>query len=220
MILSFFQDVPQENLPYESVEDQSGKGDGWTEWGPWMTCSRSCDGGIAISLRKCRGRCPVGEPIRRQICNMQVSATSKHSKCYNNFYFTLQFPMHVLVCASFSSRNSWKIAQRVTHSAGTLQVWGSPSHSGKIHSIFRSFGVGKMSAKRAWELNTANFASGWPFEQNIGYIEIPMTTRKWILQDMIQRGLWCLEIYLFLIFEKKNTTYTFRVIYFCCLLVK
>ncbi|GFX18014.1 ADAMTS-like protein 3 [Trichonephila clavipes] len=51
-------------------QDQ-GLHDAWSSWSPWMACSRSCDGGISISLRKCRGRCPSGEPIRRQICNMQ-----------------------------------------------------------------------------------------------------------------------------------------------------
>ncbi|CAL1289206.1 unnamed protein product [Larinioides sclopetarius] len=63
--------------------------DGWTSWSPWKPCSRSCDGGISLSFRKCRGRCPDGEPIRRQICNMQPCPEShdfRATQCtaYNN----------------------------------------------------------------------------------------------------------------------------------------
>ncbi|GIX70471.1 ADAMTS-like protein 3 [Caerostris darwini] len=67
----------EKNSASHADEDQGneshdqGSHDGWSTWAPWNQCSRTCDGGISISIRKCKGRCTDGEPIRRKICNMQ-----------------------------------------------------------------------------------------------------------------------------------------------------
>lgn len=48
------------------------KGQGWSSWSDWTTCSRTCDGGVANQLRRCHSSngC-VGETVRYKICNMQ-----------------------------------------------------------------------------------------------------------------------------------------------------
>lgn len=49
---------------------------GWTSWGPWSPCSRSCDGGVSTQTRKCLYKAGCNGPDKNyRICNMQV--------CYN-----------------------------------------------------------------------------------------------------------------------------------------
>ncbi|XP_022237944.1 ADAMTS-like protein 3, partial [Limulus polyphemus] len=47
-------------------------GIGWSEWGDWSVCSRTCDGGVTSQLRRCvrKSGCK-GEAVRFRICNMQ-----------------------------------------------------------------------------------------------------------------------------------------------------
>lgn len=46
---------------------------GWTGWSEFSTCSRTCDGGVAIQLRRCNHpQGCKGESVRYKICNMQA----------------------------------------------------------------------------------------------------------------------------------------------------
>lgn len=45
--------------------------DGWSPWGPWSACSRTCDGGVTLQSRRCSRFGCVGESTRSRICNMQ-----------------------------------------------------------------------------------------------------------------------------------------------------
>lgn len=51
------------------VETESD--DGWSSWGPWSACSRTCDGGVTIQTRRCSRSGCVGDGTRSRICNMQ-----------------------------------------------------------------------------------------------------------------------------------------------------
>ncbi|CAG2111044.1 unnamed protein product [Medioppia subpectinata] len=55
------------------VNGRSVLEDGWSEWSEWSICSRSCDGGVSVSLRKCNHKrgCIEGTAERHKICNMQ-----------------------------------------------------------------------------------------------------------------------------------------------------
>jgi hypothetical protein len=57
---------------------ESEQDDGWSDWSEWSTCSRSCDGGVSISLRKCNHKkgCVNGSSEKYKICNMQVNRQS------------------------------------------------------------------------------------------------------------------------------------------------
>ncbi|RWS16311.1 ADAMTS-like protein 1, partial [Dinothrombium tinctorium] len=59
-------------LPDDSDSDVEDN-DGWSPWSSWSTCSRTCDGGVSYSLRKCDNpqKCKEGFEKRFTICNMQ-----------------------------------------------------------------------------------------------------------------------------------------------------
>ncbi|XP_049830977.1 protein madd-4-like isoform X2 [Schistocerca gregaria] len=65
-----------DQLEMELVEQQPSaerRGAGWAPWSTWSACSRTCDGGVASSLRRCQAAAGcVGESIRYKICNMQA----------------------------------------------------------------------------------------------------------------------------------------------------
>ncbi|TNN53843.1 A disintegrin and metalloproteinase with thrombospondin motifs 8 [Liparis tanakae] len=51
---------------------------GWSSWGPWRSCSRTCGGGVEFSYRECTapgplngGRYCEGQRVQYQICNTQ-----------------------------------------------------------------------------------------------------------------------------------------------------
>lgn len=59
---------------------------GWSSWGEWGPCSRSCGAGVSILERRCDHPTPrhggaycLGERRRYRVCNTQVNAT-------NNFF--------------------------------------------------------------------------------------------------------------------------------------
>lgn len=69
---------------------------GWSSWSEWSTCSRSCDGGVAQQLRRCRAPNGCrGEPVRHKICNMQVRSL------YNVLY-------RFVCCIKFYSTECYK----------------------------------------------------------------------------------------------------------------
>lgn len=52
---------------------------GWSDWGPWSECSRTCGAGVSITERQCDhpvpafgGKFCVGERRRYKICNTEV----------------------------------------------------------------------------------------------------------------------------------------------------
>ncbi|XP_037039972.1 protein madd-4 isoform X3 [Bradysia coprophila] len=62
----------------ENELEKRVKNIGWSSWSEWSTCSRSCDGGVAQQLRRCRAPNGCrGEPVRHKICNMQACPESQ-----------------------------------------------------------------------------------------------------------------------------------------------
>ncbi|KAK7883176.1 hypothetical protein WMY93_029350 [Mugilogobius chulae] len=65
--------------PNEEVIQQPVLVDGgWSEWGPWQLCSRTCGGGVEFSYRECTNPLPQnggkyceGQRVRYQSCNIQ-----------------------------------------------------------------------------------------------------------------------------------------------------
>lgn len=46
--------------------------EGWSPWSPWGPCSRTCDGGVSVQLRRCTAQSGcLGDTSRYRICNMQ-----------------------------------------------------------------------------------------------------------------------------------------------------
>uniref|UniRef100_H0V1Z5 ADAM metallopeptidase with thrombospondin type 1 motif 8 n=1 Tax=Cavia porcellus TaxID=10141 RepID=H0V1Z5_CAVPO len=66
-------------LPEEEVERSKAVVDGgWTQWGPWGECSRTCGGGIQFSYRECKnpqpqngGKYCLGQRAKYQSCNTE-----------------------------------------------------------------------------------------------------------------------------------------------------
>ncbi|KAM7285627.1 PDZ domain-containing protein 8 [Ixodes scapularis] len=60
-------------LDGETIADliEAESDDGWSPWGPWSACSRTCDGGVTLQSRRCSRFGCVGESTRSRICNMQ-----------------------------------------------------------------------------------------------------------------------------------------------------
>ncbi|KAM9319066.1 A disintegrin and metalloproteinase with thrombospondin motifs 8-like [Pholidichthys leucotaenia] len=57
---------------------------GWSVWGPWQQCSRTCGGGVEFSYRECTDPVPQnggkyceGQRVRYQSCNTQSCDNSK-----------------------------------------------------------------------------------------------------------------------------------------------
>lgn len=51
---------------------------GWSLWGPWQQCSRTCGGGVEFSYRECTDPVPQnggkyceGQRVQYQSCNTQ-----------------------------------------------------------------------------------------------------------------------------------------------------
>nr|XP_015807576.2 A disintegrin and metalloproteinase with thrombospondin motifs 8 [Nothobranchius furzeri] len=56
---------------------------GWSSWGPWQQCSRTCGGGVEFSYRECTNPVPQnegmyceGQRVRYQSCNIQLCDNS------------------------------------------------------------------------------------------------------------------------------------------------
>lgn len=52
---------------------------GWSPWGPWQRCSRTCGGGVEFSYRECTdpepqngGKYCEGQRVQYQSCNTQA----------------------------------------------------------------------------------------------------------------------------------------------------
>ncbi|XP_054716736.1 ADAMTS-like protein 3 [Uloborus diversus] len=77
MVLLLSGRIAAETEPAEpeddGVEGRKAGGEGWSVWSSWSPCSRSCNGGVTYSLRKCEhnGACE-GDSTKYRICNMQA----------------------------------------------------------------------------------------------------------------------------------------------------
>lgn len=62
---------------------------GWSAWGPWQQCSRTCGGGVEFSFRECADPVPQnggkyceGQRVRYQSCNIQHCETTGEGKSF------------------------------------------------------------------------------------------------------------------------------------------
>ncbi|XP_033619900.1 A disintegrin and metalloproteinase with thrombospondin motifs 8 isoform X2 [Fukomys damarensis] len=89
-------------LPEEEVERSKAVVDGgWTQWGPWGECSRTCGGGIQFSYRECKdpqpqngGKYCLGQRAKYQSCNTEEcppdGKSFREQQCekYNAYNYT------------------------------------------------------------------------------------------------------------------------------------
>uniref|UniRef100_A0A3Q3JQP1 Peptidase M12B domain-containing protein n=1 Tax=Monopterus albus TaxID=43700 RepID=A0A3Q3JQP1_MONAL len=66
---------------------------GWSSWGPWQQCSRTCGGGVEFSYRECTDPMPQnggkyceGQRVQYQSCNTQPWKSFREEQCekYNS----------------------------------------------------------------------------------------------------------------------------------------
>ncbi|XP_070543037.1 ADAMTS-like protein 1 isoform X2 [Ptychodera flava] len=55
---------------------------GWSAWGSWSDCSRTCGGGASYSIRSCYGGRCSGENIKYRSCNIEACPRAKGSSDY------------------------------------------------------------------------------------------------------------------------------------------
>lgn len=62
---------------------------GWSSWGPWQQCSRTCEGGVEYSYRECADPVPQnggkyceGQRVQYQSCNIQPCENSGAGKSF------------------------------------------------------------------------------------------------------------------------------------------
>lgn len=63
---------------------------GWSSWGPWQQCSRTCGGGVEFSYRECTDPVPQnggkyceGQRVQYQSCNIQPCDNSEGENLHN-----------------------------------------------------------------------------------------------------------------------------------------
>ncbi|CAG6007501.1 unnamed protein product [Menidia menidia] len=68
----------------EVMQPMMGEDGGWSSWGPWQQCSRTCGGGVEFSYRECTDPVPQnggkyceGQRVQYQSCNTQPCDSSE-----------------------------------------------------------------------------------------------------------------------------------------------
>lgn len=63
---------------------------GWSLWGPWQQCSRTCGGGVEFSYRECTDPVPQnggkyceGQRVQYQSCNTQPCSNDDGERLIN-----------------------------------------------------------------------------------------------------------------------------------------